>query len=207
MDEATLDHLFDPFFTTKDVGKGTGLGLSTVYGLIGQSGGTITVESVLTQGTTFTILLPKVGASFEGPFKPSVGMPSSSEVAVVLMVEDEPSVREFARRVLERAGHTVITAASGDQALRAADAWQGTIDVLLTDVVMPGMPGQTVAASLLKVMPDIRVIFMSGYAEEAIPELGRLSTPSAFLAKPFSAATLGQAVAREIARARAVREQ
>jgi len=122
------------------------------------------------------------------------------------MVEDEETVREFARRVLERAGHTLITAGDGAEALRAAGAWDGVIDVLLTDIVMPGMHGQALAARLLIGRPDTRVIFMSGYAEDAIPALDRLAKPTAFLAKPFSAATLDQAVAREIAAARALRE-
>ena len=204
MDEATLARLFDPFFTTKDLGKGTGLGLSTVYGLIGQSRGMINVDSAVGHGTIFTILLPKVAlGSSKRP--PPMDEPTESGVGVVLMVEDEPSVREFTRRVLDRAGHTLLIAANGDEALKAANAWKGNIDVLLTDIVMPGIHGQVLAARLLKLRPDIRVIFMSGYAEESIPALDRLSTPSAFLAKPFGSSTLTEAVAREIARARAVR--
>jgi PAS domain S-box-containing protein len=206
MDEATLDHLFDPFFTTKDVGKGTGLGLSTVYGLVTQSGGSISVTSKVGKGTTFSILLPKVGGDAEqGLDRPALQVRDMG-VGVVLMVEDEPSVLEFARRVLHRAGHTLLTASSGNEALSAASGWDGPIDVLLTDIVMPGMHGQVVAASLLKVRPDLRVVFMSGYAEDAIPPLDRLATPAAFLAKPFSAAALDQAVAREIALARVLRE-
>jgi PAS domain S-box-containing protein len=206
MDDETLEHLFDPFFTTKDVGRGTGLGLSTVYGLITQSGGTINVESMSGVGTTFTILLPK--AELEHHLQPPRIDPSMRDagVGVVLMVEDEPSVREFARRVLERAGHTLLTAENGDEALRTASAWQMTIDVLLTDIVMPGIHGQTLAAMLLKDRPDVRVVFMSGYAEDAIPALDRLATPAAFLAKPFSAVALAQIVGREIAVARALRE-
>jgi PAS domain S-box-containing protein len=205
MDETTLTRLFDPFFTTKDMGKGTGLGLSTVYGLIGQSGGTINVESALGAGSSFTILLPKVPIGSEGPPEPDVHEVNSG-VGTVLMVEDEPSVREFARRVLDRAGHTLLTGDSGDEALRVAAAWEGPIDVLLTDIVMPGMHGQVLAAKLLKVRPGIRVIFMSGYAEDSIPALERLATPAAFLAKPFSSATLADAVAREIAKTRALRK-
>jgi CheY-like chemotaxis protein/anti-sigma regulatory factor (Ser/Thr protein kinase) len=205
MDDATLARLFDPFFTTKDIGKGTGLGLSTVYGLIGQSAGSIHVESAVGAGSTFTILLPKVAARFDtqlarAPQQPDVG------VGIVLMVEDEPSVREFARRVLDRAGHTLLTAGDGEEALHAAESWQGSIDVLLTDIVMPGMHGQVLAARLLKMRPDIRVIFMSGYAEDSIPALDRLATPASFLAKPFSSMTLTEAVAREITEARALRE-
>jgi PAS domain S-box-containing protein len=206
MDETTLTRLFDPFFTTKDMGKGTGLGLSTVYGLVGQSGGTINVESTLGAGSAFTILLPKVALGTEAP--PELDYHAAdSGVGTVLMVEDEPTVREFARRVLDRAGHTLLTAESGDDALRVAAAWEGPVDVLLTDIVMPGMHGQVLAAKLLKARPDVRVIFMSGYAEDSIPALERLATPAAFLAKPFSSATLADAVAREIARARALRDR
>jgi two-component system cell cycle sensor histidine kinase/response regulator CckA len=203
MDETTLTRLFDPFFTTKDMGKGTGLGLSTVYGLVGQSGGTIDVESALGQGSSFTIVLPNVTMHARNP-PDRIAQPPDMTVGIVLMVEDEPSVREFARRVLDRAGHTLLTAGTGDEALTVAARWEGSIDVLLTDIVMPGMNGQALAAELLKARPDVRVIFMSGYAEEAIPAMDRLSTPAAFLPKPFTSATLAAAVARELARARAV---
>jgi PAS domain S-box-containing protein len=205
MDEGTLSRLFDPFFTTKDLGKGTGLGLSTVYGLIAQSGGSIHVETALGDGSAFTILLPKVSIGSAPPLSRDV-VPLDPTVGVVLMVEDQSSVREFARRVLARAGHTLLTAGTGDEALRLADGWHGSIDVLLTDIVMPGMHGQVLASKLIKTRPDIRVIFMSGYAEDSIPALDRLATPAAFLGKPFSSATLAEAVAREIAGARAVRE-
>jgi two-component system, cell cycle sensor histidine kinase and response regulator CckA len=207
MDEATLDHLFDPFFTTKGVGKGTGLGLSTAYGLVMQSGGSITVRSNVREGTTFSILLPKVAVGIEQGLEDPTLQARDMGVGIVLMVEDEPSVLEFARRVLQRAGHTLLTASNGEEALEAAAAWKGSIDVLLTDIVMPGMHGQVVAAKLLKVRPDVRVIFMSGYAEDATPTRDRLTTPTAFVAKPFSAATLDQAVAREIAMARVLREE
>jgi CheY-like chemotaxis protein len=122
------------------------------------------------------------------------------------MVEDEPTVREFARRVLDRAGHTLLMAGSGDEALRVAAGWHGVIDVLLTDIVMPGMHGQVLASKLLKVRPNIRVIFMSGYAEESIPAIDLLASPAAFLAKPFTSATLAEAVARELPMAAASRE-
>ena len=206
MDEMTLTRLFDPFFTTKDLGKGTGLGLSTVYGLVGQSGGSINVESAVGQGSAFTILLPKVAVASRKALE-RVPHPPDLGVGIVLMVEDEPSVREFARRVLDRQGHTLLTAGNGDEALRAAAAWEGSIDVLLTDIVMPGMHGQVLAAKLLKARPDIRVVFMSGYAEDSIPALDRLTTPAAFLAKPFSSSTLTEAVARQMAKARALRDE
>lgn len=203
MDETTLTRLFDPFFTTKGMGKGTGLGLSTVYGLIGQSGGSVSVESALGQGSSFTIVLPNVPMDSRNSPDRIAQAPDES-VGVVLMVEDEPSVREFARRVLDRAGHTLLTAGTGDEALALVAGWEGPIDVLLTDIVMPGMSGQELAAKLLEARPDVRIVFMSGYAEESIPPMDRLSTPTAFLAKPFTSATLSAAVARELVRARAV---
>ena len=204
MDDATLARLFDPFFTTKDLGKGTGLGLSTVYGLIRQSGGSINVVSAVGEGSTFTILLPKGAERFNKQPVRNAQQPEAG-VGIVLMVEDEPSVREFARRVLDRAGHTLLAAANGEEALHLAKSWEGSIDVLLTDIVMPGMSGQVLATRLLKVRPDLRVIFMSGYAEDSIRPLGRLATPATFLAKPFSSMTLAEAVAREITEARVLR--
>jgi PAS domain S-box-containing protein len=201
MDQTTLSRLFDPFFTTKDLGKGTGLGLSTVYGLIGQSGGTINVESDVGKGSAFTILLPSVVTEPEETPE-LVLAPTDAGVGIVLMVEDEPSVREYARRVLERAGHTLLTAGDGDEALRVAAEWAGSIDLLLTDIVMPGMNGQSLAAKLLKTRPEIRVIFMSGYAEDSIPAVDHLPTSAAFLAKPFTSEALTQAVAREVSSAR-----
>ena len=204
MDDETLARLFDPFFTTKDLGKGTGLGLSTVYGLVGQSGGSIHVESALDAGSTFTILLPKVAIRSESQSVPAADEPDV-RVGVVLMVEDEPSVREFARRVLDRAGHTLLTAGDGSEALHVATKWDGPIDVLLTDIVMPGMYGQELAAQLLKTRPDVRVIFMSGYAEDSIPPLDRMAAPATFLAKPFSSMSLTDAVSREITEALALR--
>jgi two-component system cell cycle sensor histidine kinase/response regulator CckA len=176
-----------------------------VYGLIVQSGGSIRVESAVAAGSTFTILLPKVAARFDRQPVPAAQQPDAG-VGIVLMVEDEPSVREFARRVLDRAGHTLLTAGNGDEALHVAESWEGSIDVLLTDIVMPGMHGQVLAARLLKIRPDVRIKFMSGYADDSITGLYRLATPATFLAKPFSSMTLTEAVAREITEARAIRE-
>jgi CheY-like chemotaxis protein len=129
---------------------------------------------------------------------------ADSAIGIVLMVEDEPSVREYARRVLDRAGHTLLTAGNGDEALQVAADWPGSIDVLLTDVMMPGIHGQALARKLLQVRPDLRVIFMSGYAEDSVPALDRLDTPASFLGKPFTSASLTQAVAREIVSGRSV---
>jgi two-component system cell cycle sensor histidine kinase/response regulator CckA len=167
----------------------------------------VNVESAIGRGTTFAILLPKVEVGSEHRLEPPVVPTPDIGVGVVLMVEDDPSVREFARRVLARAGHTLLSSANAEEAMQTAAAWDGAIDILLTDIVMPGMHGQALASMLLKVRPDVRIVFMSGYAEEAISPSDRLTTPAAFLAKPFTAAALGQVIAREIAFARALRER
>ncbi len=207
MDDQTLDRLFDPFFTTKGVGKGTGLGLSTVHGIVTQSGGSIDVTSQPGKGSIFTIVLPKVPKDLDAiPGSVVVEIPDTG-VGVVLMVEDEPSVLEFARRTLQRSGHTLLTAGSGAEAMEAAAGWADSIDVLLTDIVMPGMHGPELATQLRRLRPDVRVIFMSGYAEDAAPVPAQQAGHAAFLAKPFSAAQLDQAVAREIAIARVLREK
>jgi DNA-binding NtrC family response regulator len=115
------------------------------------------------------------------------------------MVEDDTGVREFARRVLDRAGHTLLVATNGEEALDVAEKWEGRIDVLLTDIVMPGMHGQVLAMKLLELHPDVRVILMSGYAEDAVPPPQQLAMAAAFIAKPFSSAALSDAVARAVA--------
>jgi CheY-like chemotaxis protein/anti-sigma regulatory factor (Ser/Thr protein kinase) len=207
MDEVTAARVFDPFFTTKEVGKGTGLGLATVYGLVRQSSGTITLETAVGKGSTFTILLPKIATGSERGRARSAATAPNPAVGVVLMVEDEPSVREFARRVLNRAGHTLLTAGHAQEAIRAATDWVGRIDVLLTDVVMPGMHGPALAAKLSEARPGIRVIYMSGYAQDVLPVSGPPEPSAAFLAKPFTADALAQVVAREIELAFVDREQ
>ena len=204
MDEPTLARIFDPFFTTKELGKGTGLGLSIVYGLVTQSKGQVQVESGLGQGTTFTVLLPLVPDAVEAP-RPIAVDPPVPVVGIVLMVEDDPTVREFARRVLARAGHVLITAGDGEEALAAGAAWQDRIDVLLTDIVMPGMRGPVLAAKLRMLRPDIRVIFMSGYAADALPGRHGADLSGAFLPKPFTAAGLAEVIAREVALGQAAR--
>ncbi len=205
MDEPTIARIFDPFYTTKPMGKGTGLGLSTVYGLISQMNGRITVESVPGKGSTFSIVLPRLHP--EGfanlPADGADGLPDAemdeADAGVVLMVEDDEGVREFSRRVLTGAGHTLLTSANGVQALKAAAKWNGRIDVLLTDVIMPGMRGPVLVAKIREIRPDIAVIYMSGYAAETLPGLDGPGVPAAFLAKPFAADALLDVVALRIA--------
>lgn len=199
MEEAVRERIFEPFFTTKAKGKGTGLGLSTVYGIINQSGGRLRVESEPGKGSTFTILLPclqrvdtvvepaSAGGSLEHP-----GYVAGSET--VLLAEDEGAVRLVVCRLLKRAGYTVLAAASGAEALRVAEEYEGDIDLLLTDVVMPGMSGRELAERLLPTRPGTGLLYMSGYTEDAIVHHGVSSLGTRFLGKPFAPAALARAV-------------
>ena len=198
MDEETKARIFDPFYTTKGPGKGTGLGLSTVFGIVAQSGGQIQVETVLGEGSTFHVDLPQVGVSMvTGPRHPAAA--SVKGTGVVLLVEDEPAVREFARRSLESSGYTVLAAASGDQALRASERWGEAIDVLVTDIVMPGVHGPELATRIREQRPRIGLVFMSGYAQDALGHGSELSASGEFLPKPFTIDSLSRAVARAAA--------
>jgi two-component system, cell cycle sensor histidine kinase and response regulator CckA len=189
MDAETQAHIFEPFFTTKEQGKGTGLGLATVYGVVKQSGGFVWVYSELGQGTTFKIYLPRVDEASAV----IVGAPSPAQVLrgteTVLLTEDEQDVREVAREFLESAGYQVLQAASGEAALKLAAAHNGAIDLLVTDMVMPGMSGQELARKMRIVRQDLRVLYMSGYSEHAAEEAAK-SEGSAVLAKPFSRGAL-----------------
>ena len=198
MDEATRTRIFDPFYTTKGQGKGTGLGLSTVFGIVAQSGGQIQVETAPGKGSTFHVDLPRLGTAVPpGPQQPVEPTPRRS--GVVLVVEDDPAVRDFARRSLEASGYTVLAAAAGDEALRIAEDRGETIDVLLTDVVMPGVHGPELADRIRARRPDIGVVFMSGYADDYLAPGSVLSEPHEILPKPFSLATLSRAVGRAAA--------
>ncbi|MDQ3128397.1 MAG: ATP-binding protein [Chloroflexota bacterium] len=203
MDDAIAARIFDPFFTTKAVGKGTGLGLSTVYGLISQLSGQISVESTVGKGTTFTMIIPKAKSQAVDLPDAAALAPRTTEPGVVLLVEDEPSVREFARRVLTGAGHTVLTAGEAEEGMRVAGDEPGAIDVLLTDVMMPGVRGPVLAGALRKARPELGVIYMSGYAAGAIPGKSGPGPEAAFLAKPFTAVSLVEAVADALTLVRA----
>ncbi|HEY6060180.1 MAG TPA: PAS domain S-box protein, partial [Gemmatimonadales bacterium] len=164
-------HLFEPFFTTKEVGKGTGLGLATVYGIVHQSGGFITVDSEPDCGTRFVIFLPAAEAPEQEP-APAVAEPAAAGSGTVLLVEDEAGVRRLAREVLSRYGYRVLEAGDGNEALRVAGAYEGPIDLLLTDVVMPGMSGAELAERFHALRPEAAVLYASGYADEAVMRLG-----------------------------------
>lgn len=194
MDPSVRERIFEPFFTTKDVGKGTGLGLSTVEGVVQQSGGAIWVYSRPNLGTTFKIYLPRVMEKAEGTVLPTrTGEPVRGGNESVLLVEDEESLRAFAREVLEGYGYRVVTAASGFEALRLfGDA--GPFQIIVTDVVMPGMGGAELIRQVLKKEPAIRVLYMSGYTGRAMLRQGRLQPGSRFLAKPFTAQSLARSV-------------
>lgn len=198
MDEGTLARIFEPFFTTKEEGKGTGLGLSTVYGIVKQSGGHINVYSEPGIGTTFKMYFPHVEETETGISK--AGVPPSEELRgseTILVVEDEDLVREMIREILEQYGYTVLEARSGGEAVDLCSRHQGTIHLMLTDVVMPGMNGMELSKRLAPVHPGMKVLFMSGYTANAIAHQGFLDPGIAFIHKPFTMASLAHKV-REV---------
>lgn len=186
MDEETKQHIFEPFFTTKSVGNGTGLGLSTVYGIIKQSGGYISVESEVGAGTTFSIYLPRASEAVadEDTSGRVADLPGGDET--VLLAEDEEVVRMMTARILEESGYTVITAANGQEALRICSEHQRPIDLMLTDVVMPELGGSRLAARAVEMRPGMKVLYTSGYTDDAIVHHGVLEPGTLFLEKPFA---------------------
>jgi CheY-like chemotaxis protein len=202
MDEATKARIFDPFYTTKSAGHGTGFGLSTVFGIVAQSGGQVQVESAVGSGSTFHVDLPRV------PGKATAGTPTRIEpmqhgTGTVLLAEDDPAVRQFARRSLESAGYTVFAAGGAQEAIEASEHWSSSIEVLVTDVVMPGMHGHDLARVIRHSRPGIGIVVMSGYTDHSLGgdrELGDVEV----LNKPFTAAALSAAVGRAMATTRDV---
>ena len=203
MDAELQARLFEPFFTTKEHGKGTGLGLSTTYGIVKQSGGSIWVYSEPGHGTTFKIYLPRC----EEPLEELPPAPDTREAApgteTVLVVEDEPEVRRLVERLLRGKGYRVLTAGSPADAVGLASAHEGAIDLLLTDVIMPGMNGRELARRLAPARPAMRVLYMSGYADAAMSQQGILPPGTAFVSKPFTPEVLARKV-REVLDGRAV---
>jgi two-component system, cell cycle sensor histidine kinase and response regulator CckA len=197
MDAATRSHLFEPFFTTKAPGQGTGLGLSTVYGIITQSEGHIAVDSAPAHGATFTIYLPRVEEAIEAGQHDRTRPETPRGRETVLVVEDDASVRGITRAMLELHGYRVLEAGSGEEALEICEGPEGPVQLLLTDVVMPGMSGPEVAQQLTRVHPELKVLYMSGYTDDAILRHGVTELSPAFVQKPFSAETLGWKV-REV---------
>jgi PAS domain S-box-containing protein len=188
MSEDTQARLFEPFFTTKEKGKGTGLGLSTVYGIVHQSQGTIHVDSEVGKGTTVKICLPRVEGAVETFSPVLLEAPKGSET--VLVVEDESSVRELIVRVLSEKGYRMLSAAEGNEGLRIAGNHREPIDLLLTDMVMPRMGGRELANRLEAARPGLKVLFMSGYTEDAVSHRGVLKVGLSYLQKPFTSDAL-----------------
>ncbi len=188
--------MFEPFFTTKDVGKGTGLGLSTVYGIVQQSGGNISVESELGKGASFRIYLPKAASEgTSGKETEPEGVREGSET--LLLVEDEDALRTTIGNFLRSLGYNVLEARSGDHALRMANDFDAAIDLILTDVVMPRMGGRELSEILQSSHPSMKQIFMSGYTDDAIVRYGIRDAGVMFLQKPFTMTVLAKRV-REV---------
>ena len=186
MDMETKRRIFEPFFTTKERGKGTGLGLATVYGIVKQAGGDIWVYSELGRGTTFKLYFPRVSEPVSSAENAGTATPAPAGSETVLVVEDEQGVRDLTAKILKNLGYTVLTAASGAEALEISRRQAAPISVLLTDVVMPNMSGAQLAAELRRSRPEMKVIYVSGYTENTVLDHGVLDAGLDFLAKPFT---------------------
>ncbi|MEO7539387.1 MAG: PAS domain-containing protein, partial [Pyrinomonadaceae bacterium] len=194
IDATTQQHIFEPFFTTKEVGKGTGLGLSTVYGIVKQSGGDIMVYSEPGHGTTFNIYLPRVDGGVERPkWHDNTNEPPRG-TETILLVEDEEVVRRLVYDILTGNGYTVLEAANGKAALEICSSYDGHIDMMLTDVIMPNMSGVELKQAVVAILPEIKVMFMSGYTYDAIADRGELDVDKAFIEKPFTPDALSRKV-------------
>jgi signal transduction histidine kinase/CheY-like chemotaxis protein len=189
MTPAVIEHAFEPFYTTKADGTGTGLGLATVYGIVTQADGHIQIYSHPGTGTTFTLTFP-VTTQAAAPETPETPYQRTPKGETVLVVEDEPALREVTKRIFARNGYRVITAGDGPEALAIARDHPGEIHLLVTDVVMPHMLGKEVAEKMLQIKPEIEVLFMSGYARPVLASQGRLEPGVALVEKPFSEADL-----------------
>jgi two-component system, cell cycle sensor histidine kinase and response regulator CckA len=198
IDKSILPRIFDPFFTTKEVGKGTGLGLSIVYGIVKQSGGYIWVYSEPAHGTTFKLYFPAITAPLEDPLARSEAH-LEPRGQTILIVEDEATIRGNVRECLQQLGYQVVEAENGQAALQLCDDLHGKIDLVLTDLVMPGMGGHELAGELAQRHPAMRMLFMSGYTEDSAARHDILLQGSAFLQKPFSVADLSNAVRQALA--------
>lgn len=184
MDDHTRDHIFEPFFTTKPEGKGTGLGLSTVYGIVKQSGATITVDSAVGRGTSFRIYFPRTEAELSAPQPGPLRQEGSERL---LLVEDDRSVRELAERIFRERGYKVTATGEGREALRAFAAAPDEIDIVVTDLIMPGMSGRELVQAIHQIRPDLKALYVSGYTEDEIVRRGLHDPGVAFLQKPFTA--------------------
>ena len=196
MTDEVKEKIFEPFFTTKDVGKGTGLGMAVVHGVVTQCGGEIEVESTVGTGTTFQLTFPLL--TIQQPRSVAETMPAISRGAeTVLLVEDEKAVRKIARMALQSHGYTVLEADGGAEAIRLAQTHPGEIHLLVSDVVMPEMGGRLVLDEVRKYRPGLRVLFMSGYTDDAVLLHGVVEATDAFIQKPFTPLGLARKV-REV---------
>ncbi|HEY5160445.1 MAG TPA: PAS domain S-box protein [Gaiellaceae bacterium] len=193
MDEETMSHIFEPFFTTKGQGEGTGLGLATVHGIVEQSNGSIRVVSAIGKGSVFRVYLPVAEQSAEEK-RAVAPLAETRGTETILLVEDEEMVRQLVARVLRDLGYEVLETSSGDEAISLSDSLDRSIDLLVTDVVMPGMSGREVAEILAAKRPTVRVLFMSGYTDEAIVRHGVLDGVAEFIGKPFTPQELARKI-------------
>ena len=181
-----LNHLFEPFFTTKRTGKGTGLGLATIYGIVKQSNGGIVVASGIGQGSVFRIYFPRCDEPITAEAAGAVVGHASNGKATILIVEDDAGIRELSAKILGRSGYTVLVASGGEEAREVCERYDGNINLLLSDVVMPGMNGPMVAEMLTRMRPGLKVVFMSGYTDNAIVRDGVMGRDLPFVQKPFT---------------------
>ena len=204
--KSDLPHIFDPFFTTKEVGKGTGLGLSIVYGIVKQSGGYVWVYSEVGGGTTFKLYFPATNSSASQTTQ-RMDSARRAEGQTILIVEDDAAIRGYVRDCLQQIGYKTLEAANGETALAICEGTETKIDLIMTDLVMPGMGGRELARKLEERFPDIRVLFTSGYSEEGALRSDSLQAGRVFLEKPYSVAALANAVEEALARAYLLRAQ
>jgi CheY-like chemotaxis protein len=194
MDAETQAHIFEPFFTTKEKGKGTGLGLATVYGVVKQSGGYIWVYSEKDRGTTFKIYLPRVEEPVDAARGGEVAGETPKGRETILLAEDEDAVRDIAREFLQLSGYTVLEASDGASALALAERHDGPIQLLVTDMIMPGMTGRELAQRLVEKRPELKIVFMSGYTEYTTTRQGSILENEILLTKPFTRIMLTRTV-------------
>ncbi len=204
MTAETISHIFEPFFTTKEAGKGTGLGLATVYGIVAQSGGAIDVASAPGRGTSFRVYLPRVEAEAEPPAPVVRGAEDHRGTETILLVEDEDAVRTLVLTILKRKGYAVLTARNGGEALLVCERHSGRIELMVTDVVMPGMGGPDLARRLSPLRPGMKTLYMSGYTDDEIVHPGDLEPGTHYIQKPFTPDALARKV-REVLDAKSLK--
>jgi PAS domain S-box-containing protein len=200
MDAATLEHIFEPFFTTKGIGKGTGLGLATVYGIVQQNRGFITVHSAAGRGTTFTVFLKHQASEADAQRTPACEAPPGNKHGTILFVEDEAGILRMGKRTLERLGYSVVTAGLPSEAIAWAQRHADEIDLLITDIVMPEMSGWDLAKYLLTLKPNLKLLFISGYMSNIVSPQDLQKNNAVFLPKPFPLHMLSAKVAELLAR-------